>query len=112
MNGLKSTRATHFTVSCNGVTQFEKTDSEFTQVAVFEKEYKDYHAMAEFHFCEVPELERQSLEKSCEAREDPRRLQSNKSPIIPLRARTQGCAAQGPGAVPGHVTYGLLSANP
>ena len=33
-----------------GVTQFERTDSEFTQLAVFEKEYKDYHAMARIPF--------------------------------------------------------------
>ena len=40
----------YFTVSCNGVTQFERTDSEFTQLTVFEKEYKDYHAMARIPF--------------------------------------------------------------
>jgi dynein heavy chain len=40
----------YFTVSCNGVTQFERTDSEFTQLEVFEKEYKDYHAMATIPF--------------------------------------------------------------
>ena len=40
----------YFTVSCNGVTQFEKTDSEFTSLEVFEKEYKDYHAMATIPF--------------------------------------------------------------
>ena len=40
----------YFTVSCNGVTQFERTDSEFTSLTVFEKEYKDYHAMARIPF--------------------------------------------------------------
>ena len=40
----------YFTVSCNGVTQFERTDSEFTSLNVFEKEYKDYHAMARIPF--------------------------------------------------------------
>ena len=33
-----------------GVTQFERADSEFTSLQVFEKEYKDYHAMARIPF--------------------------------------------------------------
>ena len=40
----------YFTVSCSGVTQFEKSDSEFTSLNVWEKEFKDYHAMAKINF--------------------------------------------------------------